>query len=208
MCSLECFNSVLNPTLCNQCKDAFELFCRATKQPKLFPNIPAWKNLDTASKRSWFYSEFSSKEMQIFQTWKNKTWKSGFQLFVASFKSSASTIQELSSVRSAAWTQMPVLQKHYWNNTANQLKFMNQQYVKKNQSFLRAKFNDLKKKPRQKKPLNSFMMFLKDKWTEHKQAGSSAKYQEIRTLCSELWNNSPQTRVMYSKLYSKSFKPK
>lgn len=201
-CSSACFGSYSCNVLCDACAAAFALYSRARCSTELFGDISTWVQMDPQA-RSRFFQAANRKEREIVRCFRNKSWKSGYQIFVTEFKSNGLGIGELSKKRSRVWGEMPDNRKSDYNNEAAHRKQLIKKYVQKYRRCLKDIFGK-KVNKKSDRPLNSFMLFLKDRWTDAKSGDASEKYHMVRKEAVEQWRRDREIRDVYASIYKGS----
>lgn len=201
-CSEACFGSSSCNNLCKNCAATFALYSRARCSTYLFGDVTIWMDMDSQA-RSNFFVHASKKELNILRCFRNKSWKSGFQMFVSEFKVHGLGIAELSKRRSLAWREMPASQKKKYYNKAVVNKQLIKQYVKKHRRCLLGIFGK-KIHKKSNRPLNSFMLFLRDRWTDARSGGSIDTYHQVRAEAVKQWHNNKEIQDTYASIYKES----
>jgi hypothetical protein len=200
-CTHRCFANHAN-ILCATCSDAFHLWQRVKEFPDIFPPPSPWEELDTPSLRANFSCVYSKKEQVILLSVARNNWKTSYHVFVSQYASLQKPIQELSKERARAWAQLAPQEKHQYSVIAAETKKRFKAYVKTNRKQVSPGLRRLRKKLSRPKKHNSFMLFLKDQWTDNKQTEHPLKYHEVLGSSSQKWRNCEVTRSTYNELYS------
>jgi len=194
--------------LCHVCQELWPLYLFRYEYTQKLPMEDIAKNWcqNTEKERAVLLKELRKEHTAWMKNMTRSRVPSGYQLFLREKRLENADLKALkfgdcTSLIAKLWATFTPEQKKVYNERSEALKVQKKKevaelpaYKKKLYDREKRKIKAKSKSARPKKPSNSFMLYLNDRWSVEKEKNPELKYRDIMNAASKEWDSLPEVQ--------------